>query len=441
VLEDLSPGRKIAYGVLALVSAIVLFASFGSSDPDGDGGDVATKVTRPVTSTVTTTTVPVPKAFERNVLPVKLPTATSRSAAVPDNKGGFYLLGGLDVRRAPTTTIVRIDPAANTATNIGTLTQPVLNHAAVALGDRVLLYGGGDRGAFRDIQEYKGVENAAVAGQLPVGRFGHAAIVAGGRVVIVGGSDGAADQTEVLASADGVNFTVIANLPIGVRFPAVASANNKVYVFGGEVNGNPINNAYSIDLLSGAVAETTKLERPLSHASAFEINGGIFLAGGRTDNGLTDFIWRFDPSASKPTYLFAGTLPRAISDAAAVTVGKKVYLAGGESPSFVQDVVELSPLDDDSGLLAQLTGTTIASGSPLPQQTVPPRALAAQPTTTVATTRPTTRATTAPPTTQPPPPPTTQPPAPPTTQPPPPTTAPPPTPTTAAPTTTVLHNH
>ena len=430
MLEDLSPARKLAYAVVGLLSAVALFSTFGSSDPSGV--DTATKATRSNTTTATSTTIPVPKAFERTVLPVKLPTATSRSAAVPDNKGGFYLLGGLDVRRAPTNTVVRVDPTANTAANVGTLTQPVLNHAAVAIGDRVLLYGGGDRGAFRDIQEYKGAERAEVAGQLNVGRFGHAAILAGGRVIIVGGSDGADDQTEVLASADGVNFTAIANLPVGLRFPAVASVNNKVYVFGGELNGDPVNTVYVIDLANGKVAETTKLERPLSHASAFVVNGGVFFAGGKTDNGLTDFIWRLNPDVSPPTYLFAGTLPRPISDAAAVTIGSNVFLAGGESPSFVQEVVQLSPLNDDSGLLAQLTGpTTSNNGSPLPQQTVPPRAIAQQ----VTTTRPptTTRATT----TAPPPAPT----AAPTTAPPPtapPTTAPP-APSTAP--TTVPHNH
>ena len=436
MLEDLSPGRKIAYAVLGLISAIALFSAFGSSDPSGV--ETAPKASRPgTTSTVPATTVPVPKAFERTVLPVKLPTATSRTAAVPDNKGGFYLLGGLDVRRAPTNTVVRVDPVANTASNVGTLTQPVLNHAAVAIGERILLYGGGDRGAFRDIQEYKGAERAEVAGQLNVGRFGHAAIVAGGRVVIVGGSDGADDQTEVLASADGVNFTAVANLPVGLRFPAVASVNNKVYVFGGEIDGNPVNTVYVVDLGNGSVTETTKLERPLSHASAFVVNGGVFFAGGKTDKGLTDFIWRLNPDVSPPTYLFAGTLPRPISDAAAVTVGAKVFLAGGESPSFVQEVVQLSPLTDDSGLLAQLTGpTTSNNGSPLPQQTVPPRAIAQQVTTT---TRPptTTRATT----TAPPPAPTAAPTTVPATTAPPPT-APPttPAPTTAAPT-TVPPNH
>ena len=69
--------------------------------------------------------------------------------------------------------------------------------------------------------------------------------MAGGRIVIVGGSDGNADQTEVLASADGVNFNVIANLPVGLRFPAVAAFNNKVYVFGGEVNEKPTSAVYA----------------------------------------------------------------------------------------------------------------------------------------------------------------------------------------------------
>jgi hypothetical protein len=205
-----------------------------------------------------------------------------------------------------------------------------------------------------------------------------------------------------------------------LRFPAVAAFNNKVYVFGGDVNDKPVNTVYAIDLANGNVTEPAKLDRPTSHAAAFVVNGGVFVAGGKTDKGLTDFIWRFDPLASTPRFLFAGKLPRAISDSAVVTVGSKVYLAGGETPSFVQDVVQLSPLTDDSGLLGELNGSTIANGSPLPQPTVPPRAIVQPATTTTrpTTTRPTTT-TQAPAPTAPPPtaaPPTTPPTTPSTTQ-------------------------
>ncbi|MEO5838426.1 MAG: kelch repeat-containing protein [Acidimicrobiales bacterium] len=411
MLDDLSPARKIAYAVLGLFSVIALFAAFGSGDSGVETN--APKATRSPSTTggVPATTVPVPKAFDKLVLTVKLPTATSRGAAVPDGKGGFYLLGGLDVRRAPTTSILRVDPVANSTLLVGSLTQPVQNHSAVAIGERVLLYGGGERAGLRDIQEYKGVNNAEVAGQLAVGRYGHSAVSAGGRVIIVGGSDGIENQTEVLSSADGVTFTAVANLPVGLRFAAVAALNNKVYVFGGEVNDKPVSTVYAIDLTNGTVTEPAKLDRPVSHAAAFVVNGGIFFAGGKTDKGLTDFIWRFDPIAPTPTFLFAGTLPHPISDAAAVTVGNKVFLAGGESPSFVQDVVQLTPLVDDSGLLAQLSPSTVGGASPLPQPTVPPRAVTPQATTRppATTTRPTPTAppptvaptSTAPPPTQP----------------------------------------
>ena len=102
MLEDLSPARKVAYAVLGVVSAVLLFTAFGSS---GNNVTTSPKATRSSTTTsVPPSTVPVPKAFERSVMSIKLPNATSRAAAVPDGKGGFYLLGGLDVRRAPTST-------------------------------------------------------------------------------------------------------------------------------------------------------------------------------------------------------------------------------------------------------------------------------------------------------------------------------------------------
>ena len=76
MLDDLSPARKIAYAILGVISAVVLFTAFGS---DGGGVTGAPKATRATTTTgVTSTTVPVPKAFERSVMSIKLPNATSR---------------------------------------------------------------------------------------------------------------------------------------------------------------------------------------------------------------------------------------------------------------------------------------------------------------------------------------------------------------------------
>ena len=70
----------------------------------------------------------------------------------------------------------------------------------------------------------------------------------GSSVYLVGGYDGTNPTRDVLVTTDGVQFRTVAQLPIGVRYPAVTALGDKVFVFGGELNGSQSSSVQEIDL-------------------------------------------------------------------------------------------------------------------------------------------------------------------------------------------------
>jgi hypothetical protein len=70
----------------------------------------------------------------------------------------------------------------------------------------------------------------------------------------------------------------------------------------------------------------------------------VYIVGGRGDalTAQTSRIWAIDPGTGRLTA--AGRLPRPVSDAALVTLGRRIVIAGGQTPSGVTAAVgELVP--------------------------------------------------------------------------------------------------
>jgi len=83
---------------------------------------------------------------------------------------------------------------------------------------------------------------------------------------------------------------------------------------------------------------------PLAHASAFELGGRLYIAGGSSGPTHTDTVWSIDTNTGVVTPV--GKLPGPRSDAAAVVRGGAAWLIGGEAsgPAAPLDtVVELRP--------------------------------------------------------------------------------------------------
>ena len=143
----------------------------------------------------------------------------------------------------------------------------------------------------------------------------------------------------MLRTQDGRSFTSIGQLPVPVRYPAVAVTGRTLWVFGGEHAGQQVDTIQRIDAATGSARVAGHLQHPLAHAAALVLDGTVYLAGGRAGNSVTNQMLAFDAGAAKVTP--AGQLPRPVADTAAGVVGEVGYLVGGEGPRPASTVIKL----------------------------------------------------------------------------------------------------
>ena len=272
------------------------------------------------------------------LLPIHLPTRLSRAAAVPD-RSQIVVAGGL----TPTGTsaaILRLDPVADTVMSMGRLPTPVHDAAGALAGGRICVFGGGVTVAEATVYEIDAAGAARTSGTLPAPRADLGAATIGGDAIVVGGWTGAMPDRQVLATADGLRFRVVATLPIGVRYAAVAALHGLVYVVGGTATTGDVATIQVVDPVAGTAQVVGSLPYPLSHGTAVVVAGRLLVAGGRRGTSASDTVLEIVPSPFAVKTV--GRLPGSRSDAAGVVVGADAYLIGGESATLLDTIVELA---------------------------------------------------------------------------------------------------
>jgi N-acetylneuraminic acid mutarotase len=277
----------------------------------------------------TSTSPPRPPVFHLVPANWQLPAPLSRAVALPAGSS-LRLLGGLSSGNTTTPAIATIDPQTGQSSQLGTLGQPVHDAAGAVIGGRDVVFGGGAATVGSAVQVFAN-GTASSLSRLPAPRADLAAATVGNRVVLVGGYDGVTPSADIWETTDGVNFTVLAQLPQPVRYPAVAAMGEKVYVIGGSLAGGSEATAdiQVIDVAHRTATIAGQLPAALSDASAAVVGGGLYVFGGRSGGHAVDAVWKLDPVTLAPT--LAARLPVATSQIAVATVGATTYLVGGEN--------------------------------------------------------------------------------------------------------------
>jgi hypothetical protein len=316
---------RIRFAILAAVVSLVAAACGGSG---ADGSDASTSTTGGAVSA----TAPAPVVHAVNAT-WTLPAPAAREVVVATGKE-LTVVGGLDATKFSTASVVTVDPATGASRPSGALAVAVHDAAGVRVGKRILVFGGGgpSENGTSDVQAVPAAGATTVIGTLPGARSDHVAARVGTTTYVLGGYDGAAIVPDVVATKDGVTFTKVGNLPVPVRYPAVAVVGQAIYVFGGVSSsqaGVDTSTVQRLDVASGAIDTVATLPTSLSHASAIVLGGQVFLLGGYVDNTkLSGQILRFDPATGVTTSV--GALPAPVSDGAAVVIGRHGYLVGGQ---------------------------------------------------------------------------------------------------------------
>jgi hypothetical protein len=160
-----------------------------------------------------------------------------------------------------------------------------------------------------------------------------------GRVYLVGGYDGARVRATTISTADGTAFQVLGDLPVPVRYAAVAALGHDVYAVGGTTTGSAggaVTAVQALDTTTGAVRTVGQLPFALTDAVAAALHGHLYVIGGLVGGRASDQIWRLDPpvGAAPLAFVPVATLPVPLADAALAVDHDVAYVAGGESPAL-----------------------------------------------------------------------------------------------------------
>jgi N-acetylneuraminic acid mutarotase len=199
----------------------------------------------------------------------------------------------------------------------------------------VYVFGGGGLKSFDHILRFDPASGrVAQVGRLPTLASDVAVATIGQTAYVVGGYDDTNALDSIVAWTPGKTATVVAHLPVGLRYAAATAVGNRLIIAGGAHNAVATRSILSFDPATGKVTVLGRLPAPVSHASAITIGSRVYLIGGRrsgTATSQTSQVVAIDPVSGRARP--AGHLPRPTSDAAVVTTGGAAIVAGGRSPT------------------------------------------------------------------------------------------------------------
>src|SRR5262249_30888035 len=126
----------------------------------------------------------------------------------------------------------------------------------------------------------------------------------------------------------------LAPLPEPRDHLAVATVNDKMYVFGGfarSIHAEPGAGAYEVDPAKNAWRTLASMKEPRAAAGAAVVDGKIHVFGGRGNEDNVTFTTHevYDPATN--TWKSAAPMPRARDHMTVVAVDGKIHVIGGRT--------------------------------------------------------------------------------------------------------------
>jgi len=257
----------------------------------------------------------------------RLPAPVEREvAAVHD--GAIIIAGGLDSGGQSTDGVFRMSPSTGALTSLGTVPQAFHDAAGAVIGNGLFVFGGGAAQSSASVQRFDLTTHVGhIAGSLarPLSDIASASTASG--VYLVGGYDGRVPRREIYHTADGTHFTLVARLPVGLRYPAVAAIGTKVVIAGGTSPSGASDKVYLLNTGDGSVRLLGRLPAATAHAQAFALGRSVYVAGGVDAAGhVTGAVAKIDPSSGQVVRV-RGTV--AVRDGATIVVAGSALVIGG----------------------------------------------------------------------------------------------------------------
>ncbi len=204
----------------------------------------------------------------------------------------IYVIGGFKtVTNVPTSDVLIYDTRSHAWSSAAPLPAPRGGHAAVLLGGRIHVIGGGNsRSTLADHSEYDPVNNSWID-RAPLSRSkgSPAAVAFDGKLYSIGGRSGTGDFGDV-EIYDPSSDSWSAGPPIEPRGTAGAAVYcGRIYVFGGESQAkkSTLAEVLRLDATRGAWEQARPMPEARNYARAVVLNGSVYLVGGNRDVAMS----------------------------------------------------------------------------------------------------------------------------------------------------------
>jgi hypothetical protein len=257
----------------------------------------------------------------------RLPAPVEREVAAV-HSGAIIIAGGLDSGGQSTGGVFRMSPSTGALTALGTVPQAFHDAAGAILGNGLFVFGGGAAQSSASVQQFDlTTHQSRIVGSLPRPLSDIASASTASGVYLVGGYDGHVPRREIYRTTDGTQFTLVARLPVGLRYPAVAAVGTKVVIAGGTSPSGASDEVYLLNTGDGTVRRLGRLPAATAHAQAFTLGRSVYVAGGVDAAGhVIGVVVKIDPSSGQVLRV-RGTV--AVRDGATVVVAGSAFVIGG----------------------------------------------------------------------------------------------------------------
>ena len=324
-----TPGRRVT------IAAITLSLMTSACTRSGHAGSPRSAAEPPSGS------LPSGEVLHLRIVPAPwaLAAPIQREVAVAGGRGPIYLAGGLDASGQSAAGVFALNPRNGRLRQLGNLPHAVHDAAGAIVSNQLVVFGGGSVAPTDLIQSFDlRTHGSSVVGHLPNPLADLTAASSRDATYLVGGFDGMRPQRAIYRVSSTLALTRVGTLPVGLRYPAVAAdAGGNLVIAGGDSAAGPVSTVYVFNTNSRHVTLLGHLRSQLGQASAFVLDGRVFIAGGMNPAGRPlRSVYRIDPSGVRAVR----PLPHPLADAAATQVGRAGWILGGWRGRTVAQVLK-----------------------------------------------------------------------------------------------------
>lgn len=276
----------------------------------------------------------------------------------PEVMGLMYASGGAHGNASDC--LERFLPAEQRWEKVACMSEKRFNHALAVLGNQIYAVGGRNSKPLASVERYNPQTNTwTTVSPMLSPRCYHGVAVVNNYLYVVGGSDGgnylhSVERYDPIAG----KWEEVAPMKIGRRYHAVGVLRNSIYACGGMSDAGQLSETERYDPATNTwslMEKSSMCEKRYCHALGV-VGDKMYVIGGSGAQVRLASIEVFDPSTE--TWRKCGEMKNARRYHAVATIGKMVYVTGGNADMGKMNMASIEVLDTELNTWATVADMT-----------------------------------------------------------------------------------